>query len=79
MVRPVGQAHQGRCEGLQLLQGAVWREGPKEQGDGGWQFRARTLALSGWLSITQHWLSITRHWVSITQHWLSNFLARLQG
>lgn len=79
MVRPVGQAHQGRCEGLQLLQGAVWREGPKEQGDGGWQLRARTLALSGWLSITQHWLSITWHWVSITQHWLSNFLARLQG
>lgn len=79
MVRPVGQTHQGRCEGLQLLQGAVWREGPKEQGDGGWQLRARTLALSGWLSITQHWLSITRHWVSITQHWLSNFLARLQG
>lgn len=33
MVRPVGQTHQGRCEGLQLLQGVAWREGPKEQAE----------------------------------------------
>lgn len=58
MVRAVGQTQQGPCEGLQLLQGAVWREVPKEQGGGEGQFRPRTSAL---LSVTQHWLAITQH------------------
>lgn len=49
MVRAVGQTHQGRCGELQLLQGAAWSGGPKEQGDGERQFRARTSALSCWL------------------------------